>query len=73
MYPVYWKNTVEEYVKKPYKNYKKIIRKFQPLIMFTNELYKELENKTTKEIINGTMPLNYFINKSLLNLENKIK
>tara|TARA_B100000524_G_C23648661_1_gene369420 strand:- start:1000 stop:1743 length:744 start_codon:yes stop_codon:yes gene_type:complete len=64
MYPVNWKDCVNEFIKKPYDNYKNIIREYQPLVVLVNSVYKELENKTEKEILEGNMPINYFINKS---------
>ena len=65
MYPVNWNNCVYEFITKPYDNYKTIEKKFQPLIVLVNSVYKELETKTKEEILNGNMPINYFINKSL--------
>jgi len=68
MYPVNWDKCVDEFLKKPYDNYKNIIRNYQPLIVLVNSVYKELENMSTQEILNSHMPLNYFINKSIYNL-----
>ena len=67
LYPVNWNNCVTEFIKKPYDNYKNIIRKYQPLIILVNTVYTELENMTEQEILNGKMPLNYFLNKSFEN------
>ena len=67
IYPVNWNNCVNEFLSKPYDNYKNIIRDFQPLLILVNSVYKELENKSYQEILNGNMPLNYFINKSFEN------
>ena len=67
MYPVNWKNCVEEFIEKPYDNYKNIVREYQPLVVLVNSVYKKLENKTEKEILEGNMPINYFINKSFEN------
>jgi len=72
MYPVNWYECVQEYLHKPYENYKNIERKFQPLVVLVNSVYKELERLTENEILNGTMPINYFINKSL-SIENNRK
>ena len=69
MYPVNWNNCVNEYLKKPFDNYKKIIRPFQPLVVLVNSVYKELENKTEKEIFEANLPLNYFISKSFENMK----
>ena len=65
MYPVYWKYCVNEFIEKPYDNYKNIIRRNQPVVVLVNSVYKRLENKTEKEILEGNMPINYFINKSI--------
>lgn len=68
MYPVNWNNCVDEYINKPYSNYKHIIRSYQPLIVLVNSVYKKLEDKTYSEILNGNMPINYFINTSVQNI-----
>jgi hypothetical protein len=65
MYPVNWDKCVDEFIKKPYENYKKITREFQPLIVLVNSVYKSLEDKTEIEILEGELPLNYFLNLSL--------
>lgn len=70
MYPINWNNCVEEFINKPYDNYKNIIREYQPLVVLVNSVYKNLEDITEQEILNGNMPLNYFINKSLENMLN---
>lgn len=69
LYPVNWDNCVNEFLEKPYGNYKNIIRNYQPLIVLVNSVYKSLEHKNEKEILNGNMPINYFINTSINNLE----
>lgn len=65
LYPVNWDNCVSEFIEKPYDNYKKIVREYQPLVVLVNSVYKKIEYKTEKEILDGNMPLNYFINKSI--------
>jgi len=65
IYPIYWIHCVNEFIKKPYDNYKNIIREYQPLVVLVNSVYKALEDKTEKEILEGNMPINYFINKSI--------
>ena len=65
LYPIYYKFCVNEFIEKPYDNYKNIVRKYQPLVVLVNSVYKKLEDKTDKEILEGNMPINYFINKSL--------
>ena len=75
LYPVNCDICEEEYVCKPYDNYKNIIREYQPLVVLVNSVYKKLQDKTEVEILNSNMPLNYFINKSLENMntsKNKI-
>jgi len=68
MYPVFWKRCVDEFILKRYTNYKKIEKKYQPLIILVNSVYNHLENKQIEEILCSAMPINYFINKSLNNL-----
>ena len=70
LYPIFFKFCVTEFLEKPYENYKKIEKEFQPLIIIVNSVYRELEKLSKEEILNGNMPLNYFINKSL-GVENK--
>lgn len=72
MYPVNWRNSVNEFIDKSYENHINIIREYQPLIVLVNSVYKNLENKTEKEILNGNMPLNYFLNKSFENMKHLI-
>jgi hypothetical protein len=65
MYPVNWNYCVDEYLNKPYDNYKNIEKKFQPLIILVNSVYLNLINKTEEEILNADNALNYFLKKSL--------
>lgn len=67
LYPINFDNCVSEFIDKPYDNYKKIIREYQPLIMLKNSIYKKIEHKNEKDILEENMPLNYFINKSFEN------
>jgi hypothetical protein len=68
MYPVNWIECLEEYINKPYDNYKNIVRGYQPLVVLVNSVYKELETKNAP-ILRGNAPLNYFINKSFENMK----
>ena len=70
MYPVNWNNCIDEFITKPYDNYKTIEKEFQPLIVLVNSVYKKLETDTNneKDILDGHLPLNYFINKSSTNI-----
>jgi len=72
LYPINWNDCVSEFIKKPYDNYKLLIRDYQPLIILVNSVYKDVENMTEQEILENNMPLNYFINKSLENFNNII-
>ena len=63
LYPINWDNCVSEFIEKPYDNYKNIIRKYQPLVVLVNSVYKKIENMSKSEILKGNMPINYFINK----------
>ena len=67
MYPVNWNKCVDEFITKPYDNYKTLEKEFQPLIVLVNSVYKELEKYSEKEILDGNLPLNYFIKKSFSN------
>jgi hypothetical protein len=69
MYPVNWNLCVEELINKPYNNYLNLIRKYQPLLVLVNSVYKHeiFESKSKLEIYNMKLTLNYFINKSIQN------
>ena len=72
MYPVNWDNCVEEFINKPYNNYKNILRPYQPLIVLVGAVYRKLSDYSEKEIINANIPLSYFIRKSL-NISSRYK
>ncbi len=65
MYPINWDKCTEEFLLKPYENYKNIIRSFQPFIVLVNSVYKEYEN--VKYDNNENIPLNYFLKQSHIN------
>jgi hypothetical protein len=67
MYPVNWDVCVDEYILKPYDNYKTIVRDYQPLVILVNSVYRCIEDNTEERILNAKMPLNYFISKSFEN------
>ena len=75
MYPVHYSDCFKEWITKPYKNYNKLIRQFQPLIILVNTVYSSdvMKSKNVEEIMRSMMPINYFINKSLGMSEDKIK
>lgn len=62
-HPVHWSESYKEFIETPYENFNKIIRHFQPLIIFNNEVYKKSEMMSEKDILSKT-PLSYFIKKS---------
>lgn len=65
MYPVPRRQCSEEYLEKPYTNYKKYIRKFQPLLILASSVRRDLESQSEVEILYGKRPLNYFLNRSM--------
>ena len=67
VYPVNWDRCELEFIKKPYDNYKNLIRSYQPLVVLVHSVYHALETKSEREILEGRLPLNYFINKSFEN------
>ena len=67
LYPVNPNNCVEEFINKPYDNYKNIEKPFQPLLVLVGAAYRELEKYSMEEILNGKRPINYFIEKSYRN------
>lgn len=69
MYPIRWKRCIDEFINRPFYNFKKIIREYQPLVIIFNSVYKNLENRDIKDILNGNMPINHFINKSFQNMK----
>lgn len=66
LHPVHWSESYKEFVEKPYDNWKKIIRDFQPVIIFNNEVYKKSEVFSESEIL-SKKPISYFIKKSYSN------
>jgi len=72
LYPINFDRCIEEFINKPYDNYKNIIREYQPLIVLVSCVYRSIENFNYDALLNGNMPLNYFINKSLANLKMSI-
>jgi len=65
MYPINYDKCVDEFLLKPYENYKNIIREYQPLVVLVHSVYLKVEAKIEQDILEGNMPLNYFINKSI--------
>lgn len=65
VYPVNWDECDENFLDKPYDNYKNLIREFQPFIVLVNSVYKKYESMTEEQI--KETPLSYFMNKSLSN------
>jgi len=67
MIPVNWELSEDEFIDKPYDNYKNLLREYQPVIVA--KVYNKVENMTEEEILEGNMPLNYFLKKSYENME----
>jgi len=65
IYPICWYNSVDEYLKKPYDNYKIIEKPFQPIISLVNSVYREYENYDKNDIVKT--PLYYFLSKAFKN------
>lgn len=72
MYPVNWNLCVNEFLDKPYENYKKIIREYQPLVVLVNSVYKKIEDKKIEEILNRKTPLQFFLEKSYQNMQHLV-
>lgn len=64
MYPVNWDKCLNEFVRKPYSNYKTLTRNNQPLVILVNSVYKYMEKFRVEEIPHLDSPLSYFLNKS---------
>lgn len=63
VYPVPYAFMKSEFIEKPYENWKNIIREYQPLIILTHLLYKEVDDLSESELLSNT-PLSYFIKQS---------
>lgn len=60
--PVQWDKCVEEFIDKPYDNYKTILREHQPLIILFQNSYKVMEKYPDVEVRYGNKPIHYFLN-----------
>jgi len=69
VYPIDWHKCVEEFLEKPYENYKNIIRPYQPFVVLVNSVYKKWEDMSEEDIMNSNTPLQYFLQTSFTNLE----
>ena len=69
VYPAKYDTCENEFLLKPYDNYKTLVREFQPFIVLANSVYTQIQNMTEQEILQGNMPLNYFISKSFQNMK----
>ena len=67
MYPINFSECKNEYIDKPYENYKNIIREYQPLIILTHSVYHSIDHFTEHEILKSNMPIIYFIKQSIIN------
>ncbi len=64
VYPVSWQNAANRYLFSNYETYNLYIRKFQPVIILVNSVYK---NYSKQNSIFSRIPLNYFLQKSISN------
>jgi hypothetical protein len=64
VYPINWDRCIDEFIDKPYDNYRNIERSYQPFIILVNSVYKHLEKYTEEQIWNMDIPLVYFLKKS---------
>lgn len=61
--PVPWDKCVQEFIDKPYENYKAILRDNQPLIILFQNAYKVMEKLPEEDVRKGKMPIHYFLNR----------
>ena len=62
MYPVFWSESADEYIERPFEHHRQIHRSFQPLIVLVQAVYRALEKFSFHQILQGEMPITYFIN-----------
>ncbi len=62
VYPIDWKMIYVEFIKKPYENWQKLERDYQPFLIITSGVYKKAEELSEEDIMKT--PLSYFIRKS---------
>lgn len=65
LYPIGWRESESFFIKSPFDDYKKALRKFQPLIILVNSVYKSVDERDVEDIININSPLRYFLHKSM--------
>lgn len=68
MFPLNYRKYVKELIEMPYENYTNIERKYQPILVLVNSVYKAVEKWTIDEIFNKQTPLSYFIKKAYNNM-----
>ena len=68
MYPSDWQNNKKELLENDYSTFVNIERDFQPCLILTGDVYKNMEDYTYDQIIKDKKnPLNYFVQKSIEN------
>lgn len=67
IYPVSWQNAANQYLSSNYETYNLYIRKFQPVIILVNSVYKNYPKQNSITSTNVRIPLNYFLQKSISN------
>lgn len=64
VYPVFWKNCVDEFLNKPVSNISKIRKTYQPAIVLVNSVYKAVQEKTEEELMMLKNPLGQLLRES---------
>lgn len=64
VYPVFWKNCVNEFLNKPISNISNIRRPYQPAVVLVNSVYKAVQGKTEEELIMLQNPLGKLLRES---------
>lgn len=62
--PVFCGNVLDEFINKPYENYRNIERTFQPVVCIFNSVYNTLESMPDADIYRDKMPISYFMKKA---------
>jgi len=62
--PIFYENILNEFINKPYENYKNIERGFQPAVCIFNCVYNTLESMPDVNLYGDRMPISYFMKKA---------
>lgn len=64
VYPIFWKNCVNEFLCKPVSNISNIQKPYQPAIVLVNSVYKAVQGKTQGELLMLQNPLGQLLRDS---------